>query len=166
MRLMDAGCGAGREVCRFARLVPAGEVVGIDLAAGMVNAAHRTARAKGLDNTAFVQSDIAALPGSFEGAFDLVYSSLAHHHYPEPPTATRAVFRALRPGGLYAVIDAGPEWFSKSAGPLAAWADPGWIGFHSPDGFDRLFAQAGFTCRAWVDLLPGFGIALGQKPTA
>jgi SAM-dependent methyltransferase len=164
MRLMDAGCGSGREVCRFARLVPAGEVVGIDLAAGMVNAAHRTARAKGLDNTAFVQADIGALPDDFEGAFDLIYSSLAHHHYPEPAVSTRGIFRALRPGGLYAVIDAGPQWFNETAGPLAAWADPGWIGFHSPTAFDRLFADAGFHCRAWIDLLPGFGIALGQKP--
>ncbi|MBX6320848.1 MAG: class I SAM-dependent methyltransferase [Rhodospirillaceae bacterium] len=166
MRLLDAGCGAGREVCRMAALVPQGEVVGIDLAAGMVVAAHRAARAKGLDNTAFVQADIGALPEAFDGAFDLVYSSLAHHHYPDAPAATRAVFRALRPGGLYAVIDAGPAWFNRTAGPLAAWADPGWIGFHTPDAFDRLFAEAGFTCRAWIDLLPGFGIALGQKPPA
>ena len=52
-RALDAGCGPGREVREVARLVPRGEVVGIDLAVGMVEAAHASARAHGLDNTAF-----------------------------------------------------------------------------------------------------------------
>lgn len=163
-RLLDAGCGAGREACRMARLVPAGEVVGIDLAAGMVAAAFRSARAKGLDNTAFVQSDVGALPEMFDDQFDLAYSLLAHHHYPDPPAATRAIFRALRPGGLYTVIDPGPEWFNKLSSPLAAWADPGWMRFHSPDEFRALCAMAGFVDCSWIGLLPGFGIAMARKP--
>jgi ubiquinone/menaquinone biosynthesis C-methylase UbiE len=138
--------------------------VGIDLAAGMVNAAHKAARAKGFDNTAFFQSDVGELPQEFTDAFDLVYSSLAHHHYPDPAAATREIHRALRPGGVYAVIDAGPEWFVKRSSPLAHWADPGWIGFHTPAGFMALFAAAGFVNTGWIDLLPGFGIACAQKP--
>ena len=97
-RLLDAGCGSGRELAR-SRLVPDGEVVGIDLAAGMVTAAHRAARAHGLDNTAFFQADVGDLPAEFTGAFDLVYSCLAHHHYPDPAAATSEVLRCLRPGG-------------------------------------------------------------------
>lgn len=165
-RILDAGCGAGRELCRLSRLVPKGEAVGIDLAAGMVNAAWRAARAKGFDNTAFFQSDIGALPAAFTDGFDLVYSCLAHHHYPDPAAATREVFRALRPGGLYMVVDAGPEWFVERSSALALWADPGWIGFHTPERFAALFARAGFERVGWIDLLPGFGIACGQKPLA
>jgi SAM-dependent methyltransferase len=163
-RILDAGCGAGRELCRMSRLVPRGEVVGIDLAAGMANAAHRAARAKGFDNTAFFQADVGALPDEMTGAFDLVYSSLAHHHYPDPPSATREIFRVLRPGGYYTVIDAGPEWFVQSSSPLSRWADPGWIGFHTPEQFKELFRAAGFDSVGWIDLLPGFGIACAQKP--
>lgn len=165
-RLLDAGCGAGREACRMARLVPDGEVVGIDLAAGMVAAAFRSARAKGLDNTAFVQSDVGALPAMFDDQFDLAYSLLAHHHYPDPAAASRAIFKALRPGGLYAVIDPGPEWFNKLSSPLAAWADPGWMRFHNPDEFRALCALAGFVDCCWIPLLPGFGIAMARKPLA
>jgi hypothetical protein len=62
-----------------------GEVVGVDLAAGMVAAAARV----------------------FNGSFDLVYSVLAHHHFPDSAAAAGA-FRCIRPGGLYAVIDPGP----------------------------------------------------------
>lgn len=164
-RLLDAGCGAGRELCRFSQMVPDGEAVGIDLAAGMVNAAHRAARAKAFDNTAFFQADVGDLPAEFTDRFDLVYSCLAHHHYPDPPAATREIFRALRPGGYYMVIDAGPDWFVESASPLALWADPGWIGFHTPEEFISLFSEAGFQNAGWIDLLPGFGIACAEKPT-
>jgi SAM-dependent methyltransferase len=162
-RVLDAGCGAGRELQRVAALVPRGEVVGIDLAAGMVTAAWRDARAHGLTNVAFLQSDVGELPDSFTGAFDLVYNSLAHHHYPDPPAAARSIHRALRPGGLYCVVDPGPSWFNRMSAPLAKWGDPGWIGFHTPEEFRALLDAAGFARTAWVELLPGFGLAIGQR---
>lgn len=162
-RVLDAGCGPGRELQRVARLVPEGEVVGIDLAAGMVAAAHRATRAHGLENTAFIQADVGDLPSTFDSAFDVVYSSLAHHHYPDPPAATRAILRCLRPGGVYCVVDPGPEWFAQLSAPLARWADPGWIGFHTPVAFRRLFLDAGFVRAGWSEILPGFGVAVGQK---
>jgi SAM-dependent methyltransferase len=162
-RVLDAGCGAGRELRRIARLVPRGEVVGVDLAAGMVAAAHRAARAHGLDHCAFFQADVGALPAELDSAFDLVYSSLAHHHYPDPAAATREIMRCLRPGGLYCVVDPGPAWFTALSAPLAKFADPGWIGFHTPTEFRRLFEAAGFSRTSWRELLPGFGLAVGQK---
>jgi SAM-dependent methyltransferase len=162
-RVLDAGCGAGRELLRVARLVPQGEVVGVDLAAGMVRAAHRAARAAGLDHCAFFQADVCDLPAAFRGAFDVVYNSLAHHHYPDPPAAAASILAALRPGGIYCVVDPGPEWYTKLSAPLAQWADPGWIGFHTPGGFRELFRAAGFARAGWIDLLPGFGLAVGQK---
>ncbi|HTS10340.1 MAG TPA: class I SAM-dependent methyltransferase [Candidatus Eisenbacteria bacterium] len=163
-RVLDAGCGPGRELQRIARKVPEGEVVGIDLSQGMVKSAHRSARAHGLRNCAFVQSDVGDLPENFAGEFDVVYSCLAHHHYPEPPQATCEIIRVLRPGGIYCVVDPGPEWYNKMSTPLAKWADPGWIGFHTPKEFCALFRTAGFARVGWMELLPGFGAALGQKP--
>lgn len=163
-RVLDAGCGPGRELERVARLLPEGEIVGIDLAAGMVTTAHRAARAAGLDNCAFFQSDVAELPEVFNGRFDLAYNCLAHHHYPDPKAATAAVWRCLRPGGLYCVVDPGPAWYNALSAPLAKAADPGWIGFHTPEEFRELFREAGFDRTSWFDLLPGFGLAVGQKP--
>ncbi|MFL6020570.1 MAG: class I SAM-dependent methyltransferase [Gaiellaceae bacterium] len=162
-RVLDAGCGPGQELERVARLVPDGEVVGVDLAAGMVKTAQRAAFAHGLDNCAFFQADVGELPRAFTGKFDLVYNCLAHHHYPEPPRAAAEILRCLRPGGVYCVVDPGPEWYNRLAAPLAKRADPGWISFHTPEQFRSLFADAGFARTAWVDLLPGFGVAVGQK---
>jgi SAM-dependent methyltransferase len=162
-RILDAGCGPGRELRLTAGLVPDGEVVGVDLAAGMVEAAHRAARAEGLDNCAFFQADAGDLPRAFTSKFDLVYNCLAHHHYPEPAAAASSALRCLRKHGVYCVVDFGREWLNKLSSPIARWADPGWIGFHSPDEFRALFRQAGFARTAWIDLLGGFGVAVGQK---
>lgn len=162
-RVLDAGCGPGTELRQVARRVPGGEVVGIDLAAGMVEAAHRAAHAAGLDNVAFVQADVGALPSDFSESFDLAYSCLAHHHYPDPAAATREIFRCLRPGGTYCVVDPGPAWYTKLSAPLAKAADPGWIGFHTPEQFLGLFRAAGFERAAWHDVLPGFGVAVAQR---
>jgi ubiquinone/menaquinone biosynthesis C-methylase UbiE len=162
-RALDTGCGAGRELQRVARLVPDGEVVGVDLSAGMVQAAWRDAAAHGLGHCAFFQADVGRLPAEFEGAFDIVYNCLAHHHYPDPAAATREVHRVLRPGGVYAVIDPGPAWFNVASAPLARWADPGWIRFHTPDEFRRLFADAGFDRTGSLELLPGFNLNVAQK---
>ena len=162
-RVLDLGCGPGTELRQVAQLVPDGEVIGIDLAAGMVEAADRAARAAGLRNVAFVQADIGELPVHFGESFDLAYSCLAHHHYPEPVKATAEVFRCLRPGGSYCVVDAGPAWYAALSAPLAKAADPGWIGFTTPPDFEKLFREAGFTRCAWCDLLPGFGLAIAQR---
>lgn len=162
-RVLDAGCGPGRAVRRIARLVPQGEVVGIDLSAEMVKAAHQEARVADLKNVAFVQADAGDLPSIFDGQFDLVFSSLAHHHYPDREAAAHSVYRCLRPGGIYCVIDAGPAWFNTFAHPLASWGDPGYVAFLTPRRFRVLFRGAGFERTAWIDLLPGFGIAFGQK---
>jgi ubiquinone/menaquinone biosynthesis C-methylase UbiE len=163
-RVLDAGCGPGRELRSVARVVTHGEVVGVDLAAGMVVSAYRGAHASGLDNTAFVQSDVGDLPTDFDAMFDLAYNCLAHHHYPEPATAAAGIFRSLRPGGVYAIVDPGPAWFVAMSSALSKAADPGWVGFHTPEQFESLLAGVGFVDCRWVDLLPGFGLAIGARP--
>jgi SAM-dependent methyltransferase len=162
-RVLDAGCGPGRELRRMAARVPHGEVVGVDLAAGMIMSAYRAARAAGLDNTAFVQADVGELPQQFDEQFDLVYNCLAHHHYPDPLAAATSIRRVLRPGGIYAIIDPGPSWYIALSSPLARLADPGWVGFHTPEQFRELLAAAGFAHTSWQELLPGFGLCLGKK---
>jgi SAM-dependent methyltransferase len=162
-RVLDAGCGPGRELRRVAALVPEGEAIGIDLAAGMVTVAHQEARARRLDNCAFFQADAGDLPADFTERFDVVYSSLAHHHFPDPDAAAANVLRCLRPGGVYCVIDPGPAWFNTLSAPLGRMADPGWIGWKTPNEFRSMLGAAGFARTCWIPLLPGFGLAVGQK---
>jgi SAM-dependent methyltransferase len=162
-RILDAGCGPARELRRMADLVPQGEVVGIDLSAGMVTTASRATRAAGIDNAAFVQSDVGDLPAEFSGSFDVVFNCLAHHHYPQPDRAAASIRRCLRPGGCYAIIDPGPQWFNTMSASISLQGDPGWIGFHTPDEFTALLLGAGFARVAWRELLPGFLLVIAQR---
>jgi len=98
-RLLDVGCGAGREAIGFAR---AGfSVVAIDLAPGMIEAARENARREGLAIEFRVQSatELADPPGSFDGVF---CAGAAYNHIPGRALrieTLRRLGRALAPGG-------------------------------------------------------------------
>ncbi len=162
-RVLDAGCGPGTETLLLTRLVPDGEVVGIDLAAGMVKTAFESAQRRGVGNVAFYQADIAKLPREFEADFDAVFSFGSFHHYPEPAAAVSEMHRVLRPGGRAIVVDPGPAWFKAISSPWAKWADPGWIGFYTAEEMQALFDDAGFASFYWREVLPGFGISIAQR---
>jgi SAM-dependent methyltransferase len=115
-RLLDVGCGAGREALGLAR---AGyRVVGIDLSPAMVAAAREGAARAGLPIEFRVESltELADPPGSY----DAVYIAAALHHVPgraRRVDALRRVRRALVPGGallLFVVYRGSRPWLSRS----------------------------------------------------
>lgn len=77
-RALDFGCGVGRLLLPLARR--AGEVVGIDVAAPMREAAQQNARTAGLTNITVCQStdDLATV----EGSFDFIHSFIVLQHIP------------------------------------------------------------------------------------
>lgn len=162
-RVLDVGCGPGTALRRVARLVPDGEVVGVDLSLEMLTVAHERARSAGIANVALYQADVTRLPASFEGSFDLAYSCLVHHHLPDQAGAVRSIARSLRPGGAYAAIDATGRWLTMIASPLTRAADPGWVGFPRRDELLSLLAKAGLERVRWVSLTPGVGMAMGWR---
>jgi SAM-dependent methyltransferase len=165
-RVLDVGCGPGTALRRVARLLLEGEVVGVDLSLEMLQVAHERVRAARLSNVALYQADVTRLPESFEGAFDLAYSCLVHHHLGDQLAAVRSIARALRPGGAYAAIDATGRWLTTLAAPLAKAADPGWVGFPSRDVLVALLATAGLARVRWLPLAPGVGMAIGWRDGA
>lgn len=162
-RILDLGCGPGRQLFRLAEMVPHGEVVGVDLAAEMITAAWATARRKGYRNTAFWQADVMRLPAEFTEKFDVVHCSFAFHHYRDSLAALREMNRVLVRDGKTFVIDGGTWWANMLAAPFARMGDPGWVRFHTGNEFANLFVRSGFADFYWEELLPGIGIAVGTK---
>jgi ubiquinone/menaquinone biosynthesis C-methylase UbiE len=162
-RILDPSCGPGTEAMELAAMVPEGEVVAADFSAGMVSAAAANAQRRGIRNMAFFQADVAAMPQPFDSAFDVIYCSLAFHHYPDALGALKEMRRVLRPGGVVFISDAGPWWMKALASPLARWADPGWVTFRTGEEFQELFAAAGFSGFYWTESLPGIGLTIGTK---
>jgi trans-aconitate methyltransferase len=93
-RILDLGCGDGGVTRRLAERVPGGFVLGIDAAAGQLEAA----REKCLPNMRVELLDIDAL--GFEAEFDCIYSNATLHWVHDHDALLRRVHRALRPGGI------------------------------------------------------------------
>jgi SAM-dependent methyltransferase len=107
-RVLDVGCGTGvlaREAQR--RAGPDGQVVGLDLNAGMLAVAARTA-----PDIDWRSGDASALPFADAG-FDVVVSQFALMYFPDRVAALREVWRVLAPGGrlaiaVWATVDRAP----------------------------------------------------------
>jgi SAM-dependent methyltransferase len=98
--VLEMGCGTGQTSLFLAtadRLV-----VGADLTRASLLLAADAARRFGVERVRFVETDLRA-PGIRPGAFDVVYSSGALHHTPDPAASFRAVARLARPGGIVVV---------------------------------------------------------------
>jgi ubiquinone/menaquinone biosynthesis C-methylase UbiE len=94
------GTGAGMPVLRS---LCQGPIMGVDFSAGML-AQARSAH----PDASWVRADVRALP--FAGAFDLAVSfgALGHFLPAERPALFAGVYRALRPGGVFAFPIAAP----------------------------------------------------------
>ena len=111
-RILDLGCGAGRDVYALAQLVGAGgSVVGVDMTPEQLAVAegHRSfhAEAFGFDNVCFVHGYIEQLeklelePGSF----DVIVSNCVVNLSPEKDAVLAGVRRLLKPGGEFFFSD-------------------------------------------------------------
>src|SRR5262249_44869949 len=138
-RILDTSCGPGTEALLLAALVPDGEVVAMDLSAGMVTTACENARRRGVRNVAFFEADVARMPEHFSGRFDATFCLGAFHHYPEPRRAVTEMHRVLNERGIAIVVDPGPAWIKILGGALARWGDPGWVSFYTAQELQGIF---------------------------
>lgn len=112
--VLDVCCGSGGSALPAAEAVgPQGKVVGVDLAERLVQLGEAKARAKGLGNIEFKTSDMLALgyPGA---SFDVVVCVFGIFFVPDMVTATKELWRMLRPGGRLALTTWGPDLFEPA----------------------------------------------------
>jgi ubiquinone/menaquinone biosynthesis C-methylase UbiE len=102
-RGLDVCCGTGAGL-RVLASVGQGPVTGVDFSMGML-AQARSAH----PDAGWIRADVRALP--FAGAFDLAVSfgALGHFLAAERPDLFAGVYRALRPGGVFAFPIAAPQ---------------------------------------------------------
>jgi ubiquinone/menaquinone biosynthesis C-methylase UbiE len=102
---LDLGTGPGYVATEIARQRPGLRMVGLDLAAHMVEKATQQARRAGLNGQgSWLQADGHVLPFA-EGTFDLLVSSFALHHWHDPLRILNEIARVLRPKGRYYIAD-------------------------------------------------------------
>jgi SAM-dependent methyltransferase len=99
----DVGTGSGHAVNVLARAFPRSRFVGFDFAEEAIARGKAEAAAWGLGNVRFEVRDAAKL--GVQQAFDLVTAFDAIHDQARPRDVLRGIFEALRPGGVFFMMD-------------------------------------------------------------
>lgn len=156
--VLDVAAGRGAVLFPAAEAVgPAGRVLGIDLAPGMVAATAADAAARGITNIELRQMDAEALEFA-DGSFDAVLCGFALFLLPRMDRALAEMQRVLGGGGRIAVSTwtdvFGPEFawltplqsaFLPVAQSPARGADGATPVFDTPEGLTGILSDAGFT---------------------
>ncbi|MBE9033354.1 class I SAM-dependent methyltransferase [filamentous cyanobacterium LEGE 11480] len=119
-RLLDLGCGTGWTSCFWAKR--GYHVVGQDIAADMIHHAEQNRDRQNLQNLDFVISDYESM--DFHDEFDCAVFFDCLHHAVDEVSALRAVYQALRPGGVCITSEPG-EGHSKSPDSIKAMQEFG-----------------------------------------
>lgn len=108
LRILDLGCGAGRDVYLLARLVGAdGFVTGVDMTPAQLDVArafldyHMERYGYGRPNIEFVQANIEALDQTdlADASYDLIVSNCVVNLAVDKAAVLRSAYRLLKPGG-------------------------------------------------------------------
>ncbi len=112
----DVGAGTGAYLDPLARAVgPRGRLVLVEIAPQLVAHLKRRAANGGWDQVeVLLGTDRSAnLPPN---SLDLVFTADTYHHFAHPAAMNASIYRALRPGGRYVVLD-----FERRAGKSRPW---------------------------------------------
>ncbi|MFG1806714.1 class I SAM-dependent methyltransferase [Streptomyces sp. NPDC049040] len=144
-RVLDAGCGTGRDTEGLLDLLPDGRVVAVDGSVRMLDKL-RDRLAGRLDRVEVVHADLTR-PLPFDGEVDAVFSVAAFHWIEDHAALFSALAARLRPGGRL-VAECGGR--GNIAAVNAAVADvlggaPDMWDFAGADDTRQRLAAAGFT---------------------
>jgi SAM-dependent methyltransferase len=132
-KVLDLGCGDGTTALPAARL--GADVLGVDIASYLVEAANARARAEGLTACRFQQGDAANLSGLADGSFDIVISIFGAMFAPRPFDVAKEMVRVTRRGGRIVMgnwIPGDPTLVAQILKISSSYSPPPPEGFISP----------------------------------
>src|SRR5216117_1914383 len=97
LKVLDLGCSDGTTALPEAKL--GANVLGVDVAANLVEAGNRRAAEHGLNNLKFQEGDASNLKQLPDKSFDLVVSIFGAMFAPKPFEVAKEMVRVTRPGG-------------------------------------------------------------------
>lgn len=112
-RVLDLGCGTGRDLAALARRYPEATCIGADLSPAMVArnriSAGWMARLTGRPRSAArIASDAAAMPFA-RAQFDMIWSNLMLNWLDDPTAALAEIHRIMQVGGMVMFATLGPD---------------------------------------------------------
>jgi SAM-dependent methyltransferase len=99
----DIGCGSGHAINVMAQAFPASRFTGIDFSEEGLAVGAAEAQRLGLTNATFLQQDVAELDAT--ETYDVITVFDAIHDQAQPARVLQNIYRALRPGGVFLMVD-------------------------------------------------------------
>ncbi|MGV0717206.1 class I SAM-dependent methyltransferase [Mycolicibacterium sp. XJ662] len=99
----DIGCGSGHAINVMAKAFPASRFTGIDFSDEGLATGRAEANQLGLTNATFVARDVAGL--DMAESYDVITAFDAIHDQAAPARVLENIYRALRPGGVFLMVD-------------------------------------------------------------
>jgi ubiquinone/menaquinone biosynthesis C-methylase UbiE len=101
--VVDVGCGFGDTAIQLAeRVGPEGSVLGIDCCDAFLEFGRADAKAQGVSNVSFVESDVQSYP--FEPVHDFCFSRFGTQFFENPVAGLRSMRTSLKPGGIMTMV--------------------------------------------------------------
>jgi len=122
-RVLEVGCGTGRNLARLVQAVgEQGHVYGVDLSEGMLQEARELSIKAGWCNVTLIESD--AIEYTLPELVDGVIFSLSYAVIPRHREALRRAWEHLRPGGRVVIMDAKVPsgLLGRLVHPFVVWA--------------------------------------------
>ncbi len=156
--VIDLGCGTGQTTLELAgRVAPGGRVLGVDIAAALLERAREHARAAGINNVDFQHDDVQSSDLS-RARFDGAFSRFGVMFFADPVAAFTNVHRSLKPAAVLSFVCWQPvtanEWMSVPAQAavsvlgtppeMPAPDAPGPFSLSDADRIKRILDLAGF----------------------
>jgi ubiquinone/menaquinone biosynthesis C-methylase UbiE len=99
--VVEVGCGMGEGLSFLSRLVPARQLIGVDLSATAIERANARLSREGV---IYLHGDAERLPFR-DGEVDVLLNVESSHTYPNLALFFREVVRVLKPGGYFSHMD-------------------------------------------------------------
>lgn len=136
-RVLEVGPGPGRLLIPAARRVlPGGEVVGLDIQPGMLERLKARAAQAGVTNLTTILGD-AEQPNVPPERFDVIYLCTVLGEIPDREAALRQCYRALKPGGLLSITEIFPDPHYQSRATVQRLAEA--AGFRLREMYGRWY---------------------------
>ena len=144
-RVLDLGCGTGWASRRLAKLVPEGEVVGLDVADEMVRRAEQASA--GIKNVRYVWGSAESIPRP-DNVFTKVLSVESFYYYADQGKALDEIRRVMAPGSrlfilinLYSDNHYSLRWVGELKVAVQAHSETEYISLLKQHGFKGVAAQ-------------------------
>jgi ubiquinone/menaquinone biosynthesis C-methylase UbiE len=105
IQFLDVGCGSGFHICELAKAFPKSHFTGIDLTDSAISKANERKSQMLLPNVEFFQQNAKSMNSEWSTKFDMVMIFDACHDQCRPDLAVKEIYRVLKDGGIFAMIE-------------------------------------------------------------